>query len=88
MHDTGIYKGVQMTIWVKDNETGAKWILDNDATKPVYNDADGQMVFDIADIGRFRFYPMDPDSPEVKRYEQRLLDENDDGYQFNIFDFM
>jgi hypothetical protein len=75
-----------MDIWVKDTQTGTSWVLDGDTTKPVYNDASGQMVLDLSELGRYRFYPMNPESPEVKRHEARLK-ADDEGYQLTIFDF-
>ena len=77
-----------MEIWVKDIKTNNSWKLDGDTTKLVY-EKDGHPVFKLADIGRFRFYPVDPNSAEVIEKERcHELEMDSEGYQFSLFDFM
>ena len=67
-----------MEIWVRDEKTGEAWVLDNDSTRPVYNDADGKLQFELNQISKYKFYPCDPNQKESEK----------EGYQFNIFDFL
>ena len=77
-----------MEIWVKDIKTNNSWKLDGDATKLVY-EKDGHPVFKLADIGRFRFYPVDPNSAEVQKQEHcHELEMDSEGYQYCLVDFM
>lgn len=77
-----------MEIWVKDIKTNNSWKLDEDTTKLVY-EKDGHPVFKLADIGRFRFYPVDPNSAEVVEKEHcHELEMDSEGYQYCLFDFM
>ena len=73
-----------MDIWVKDLETGEKWILDEDQSRKVYQ-KDGSTVFKLCEISSFRFYPCDPDAPEKHCHEIEMASE---GYQFDIMDYL
>lgn len=76
-----------METWIKDLKTNKIWKLDGDKTKLVY-EQDGHPIFKLSDIGRFRFYPCDPNSEEAFRAERCHQNEmNTEGYQFDIFDF-
>lgn len=72
-----------MQTWVKDMKTGAKWILDDDESKPIYQ-KNGQMEFDLKDIARFRFFPCDPDNITAYRED---IKKDQEGYQFSLFDY-
>lgn len=67
-----------MDIWCQNIKTGEAWILDNDSTKPVYNDSRGVMQLDLKDISLYRFTPENPNAKEQEKV----------GYQFDIFDFL
>lgn len=76
-----------METWIKDLKTNKVWKLDGDKTKLVY-EQDGHPIFKLSDIGRFRFYPCDPDHEAEFREERcKEIERNSEGYQFDIFDF-
>lgn len=76
-----------METWIKDLKTNKVWKLDGDKTKLVY-EQDGHPIFKLSDIGRFRFYPCDPDKTDEFREERcKEIERNTEGYQFDIFDF-
>ena len=67
-----------MDVWVQNVKTKEAWILNNDKSKPVYNDDNGTMQLDLENLGLYRFYPCNPNMTEQEK----------DGYQFNIFDYL
>ena len=76
-----------MDIWVKDLKTGESWKLDDDSTKLVYR-KDGQTQLKLSEIGRFRFFPCDPNS--IEEYRAKSCHEkemNSIGYQYSLFDY-
>ena len=76
-----------MEIWVKDLKTGNSWKLDEDSTKLVYT-KNGQTQLKLSEVGRFRFFPCDPEKAEAYKKQQcHELEKNSLGYQFSLFDY-
>lgn len=67
-------------MWVQNIKTGEAWRLDQDDTKEVYKDADGQTIYKC-DIGAVRFFPCCPKSAPVNETIET-------GEQLSIFDYM
>lgn len=68
-----------MDIWVEKVKTGEVWLLDNDSSKEVYKDGDRTIYKGgLKSVYQYKFYPIDP----------RTKEQDSEGYQFNLFDFM
>lgn len=67
--------------WVMNKETKEAWRLDQDNTRPIYLDSEGNTVLDLKNISKYQFYPYCP--TEIPKFE-----EEEPGEQFTIFDYI